>query len=757
MIRAPYSSQTRPLLTQSISTDLVVIGGGIAGTCTAISAAREGLKVVLVQDRPVLGGNGSSEVRLWWLGATCHGMTNNRWAREAGIVNELLLQNLYDNPESNPELVDVILLDAVVREPNITLLLNTAVDALEMAEADTIRSVSAFCSQNSTRYTLESPIFSDCSGDGIVGFMAGAAFRMGAEPKEEFDEALAPDEAFGELLGDSIYFYTKDAGRPVPFKAPSFAPAIKPDEIRMMKYFNLYQQGCQLWWVESGGRRDTVHEAEIIKWDLWKIIYGIWDYIKNSGNFPDAENLTLEWVGKIPGKREARRFEGDYMLKQQDVIHPKPLPDAVGFGGWSIDLHPADGLFSKLPSAIQYAFRSLYPIPYRCLYSRNIKNLFLGGRTLSASHVAFGSTRVMCTLGQLGEAIGVAAALSKSSGQQPAEIDIPSLQRKLLQRGFHLPLTELVDETDLAQQAKLTGSSTWQPIALPANDEWLALEKAQCQLLPIQSGKLPEVSLPVKASCTTSVTVEWRIASRPESQTPDVLLAEMRIELPQGESSLIIPSEATLPADGYAYLILRDNPDVAIALSDQRATGLIRLFRRGEQRNGDSHEQHLPAEEAGCEAMTLWYPERRPQGKNLALRLNQSLAGYDPENIRSQHLRPTTRPNAWVADPNDPAPVLTLAWDEPQTITKVRVFLDPDWDHPIETVIKRHSDRIMPSLAKDLELLDADGNCLGIVTDNRSPHIDFTFEAPCTTDELSLKINAMNSDWPAAIFAIRVW
>lgn len=275
------SPTLRSLKTENLSTDLVVVGGGVAGTCASIAAAREGLKVVLVQDRPVLGGNGSSEVRLWWLGATCHGLTNNRWAREPGIVNELMLDNLYHNPDGNPVLVDLVLLEAVKQEPNITLLLNTAVNACEKSGPDTIRSVTAFNSQNSTRYNIEASLFCDASGDGILGFMAGAAFRMGAETPEEFDEPLAPGEDFGELLGDSIYFYTKDAGHPVAFEAPSFARKIQKDDIHMLRYFNLQQQGCQLWWIESGGRSDTVHEAEQIKWDLWAIVYGVWDYIKN--------------------------------------------------------------------------------------------------------------------------------------------------------------------------------------------------------------------------------------------------------------------------------------------------------------------------------------------------------------------------------------------------------------------------------------------------------------------------------------------
>jgi hypothetical protein len=202
---------------------LVIVGGGLAGTCCAITAARHGVKVTLVQDRPVLGGNGSSEIRLWILGATSHMGNNNRWAREGGVVDEILVENLYRNPEGNPLILDTILIEKVSLEPNIRLLLNTAAYDLNKKGDDQIESVLAFCSQNSTEYLLEAPFFVDASGDGILGFLAGAAFRIGAESKEEFDEGFAPDQAYGELLGHSLYFYSKDTGKPVRFIPPSYA------------------------------------------------------------------------------------------------------------------------------------------------------------------------------------------------------------------------------------------------------------------------------------------------------------------------------------------------------------------------------------------------------------------------------------------------------------------------------------------------------------------------------------------------------
>jgi len=282
MMTEEFSATKRDPKTTRIDADLVIVGGGLAGTCAAITAARSGIQVVLVQDRPVLGGNASSEVRLWGLGATSHMNNNNRWAREGGVIDEMLVENMYRNKEGNTLIFDTILLEKVIEESNITLLLNTSAYDVAKSDADTIESVTAFCSQNSTTYELYAPLFCDASGDGIVAFQAGAAFRMGAESTEEFGEKFAPTEEYGYLLGHSIYFYTKDVGKPVKFVPPSYAiDAIA--QIPRYRSFNTATDGCRLWWIEYGGRLDTVHETETIKWQLWKVVYGVWNYIKNSG------------------------------------------------------------------------------------------------------------------------------------------------------------------------------------------------------------------------------------------------------------------------------------------------------------------------------------------------------------------------------------------------------------------------------------------------------------------------------------------
>ena len=409
-----------------LNADYVVAGGGLTGVCSAIAAAREGLRVVLIQDRPVLGGNASSEVRLWALGATSHMGNNNRWSREGGIIDEILVENVYRNKEGNPVLFDMVLMDKVLTEKNITLLLNTTLYKVDKSNDRNISSVTAINSQNGTEYSISGQMFADCTGDGTLGYLAGASFRMGAEDRTVYGEEFAPDkQEYGELLGHSILFYIKDIGKPVEYTAPNFA--LKDVETLIPKlqnpnYFNVNQLGCKYWWLEYGGRLDTILDTEEIKYELWKVVYGVWDYIKNSGKFPQAKTLTLEWVGLFPGKRESRRFNGLYTLTQQDVINQSTHYDAVAYGGWAIDLHPADGVYAGGNGCHQWHSKGVYQIPYRCYVTPDLDNLFVGGRIISSSHVANGTTRVMCTSALGGEVIGRAASICLSKGYKPIDL-----------------------------------------------------------------------------------------------------------------------------------------------------------------------------------------------------------------------------------------------------------------------------------------------------------------------------------------------
>jgi hypothetical protein len=739
----------------ALEADLVVVGGGLAGTCAAITAARAGISVVLLQDRPVLGGNASSEVRLWILGATSHMGNNNRWAREGGVIDEILVENMHRNPEGNPLVLDTILLEKVVEEPNLTLLLNTAVHDLEKSDADTIAAVRAFCSQNSTAYLVRAPLFCDASGDGIVGFLAGAAFRMGAESREEFGEGFAPEASYGELLGHSLYFYSKDTGNPVRFTAPSFA---LKDITRIPRYRDIKatDSGCRFWWFEYGGRLDTVHETEAIKWELWKVAYGVWDYIKNSGRFPEAGTMTLEWVGMIPGKRESRRFEGDCILTQQDLVEQREHADAVSFGGWAMDLHPADGVYSELSGCTQWHSKGVYAIPYRTMYSRNIRNLFLTGRLISVSHVAFGSTRVMATCAHNGQAVGMAAALCRQLGVLPREVPIAPLQQTLLAAGQYIPGTALHDPDDLVRSAKITVSSTLELGELPAGGETAALDLSRAMLLPVAAGRLPAVTFVVDAARTTTLEVEVRGSGRSGNYTPDCLLHSQSFALEAGAGQRVrVESSATVHSPGYVSYCLMANTDVRVHLSELRMTGVLSLAQSMNKAVAKGAKQEPPPG-SGIDSFEFWLPARRPGGKNLAVTIEPPLRAFEADNVTNGVARPTTQPNAWVAAPDDRMPALTIEWDEPRTIGRVELAFDTDFDHPMESVLMGHPERDMPFCVKRYRLLDDERREVFRSEENHQTRNSVRLTKPVRTRRLTVEVLETHGA-PAALFALRCY
>jgi len=745
----------RTELRVELDADLAVAGGGLAGVCAAITAARAGIRVVLIQDRPVLGGNSSSEVRLWILGATSHMGNNNRWAREGGVIDEILVENMHRNPEGNPLILDTILLEKVISEPNITLLLNTAVHDLEKSDADTISSLRAWCSQNSTVYRVKAPLFCDASGDGVVGFLAGAAFRMGAESRDEFGEGFAPDKAYGELLGHSMYFYSKDTGKPVRFIPPSFA---LKDITVIPRYRDIQAKdsGCRFWWFEYGGRLDTVHDTEAIKWELWKVIYGAWDYIKNSGQFPEAETMTLEWVGTIPGKRESRRFEGDVILTQRDLVEQTRHSDAVSVGGWAMDLHPADGLYSKLSSCTQWHSKGVFQIPYRTMYSRNIRNLFLTGRLISVSHVAFGSTRVMATCAHNGQAAGMAAVLCRKHGLQPREVPIDELQRELLKAGQYIPGLALNDPADLAQRATVRMSSCFELEELSPGGDIQVLDSSRAMLLPVPAGPLPEVTFLVDVVHSTTLEVEVRGSLREENYTPECTLHRQSFELRPGLAQPIrITGDCTIETPRYLSYCLLKNPDVAVHLSDLRVTGILSLSQSMNKAVAKGARQEPPAG-SGIDSFEFWLPSRRPDGKNLALSIEPPLRVYCGKNVLNGIDRPTVQPNAWVAHPNDAVPCLTLRWEEAQAIGRIELAFDTDFDHPMESVLMGHPERDMPFCVKHYRIRDAAGVLLFECQDNHQTRNTVVLPSQVRTAELHIEVAATHGT-PSALFAVRCY
>jgi hypothetical protein len=758
MIHSISTQEKRENKTVELSAGLIIVGGGMAGTCAAITAARKGVKVLLVQDRPVLGGNGSSEVRLWILGATSHMGNNNRWAREGGVIDEILVENMFRNKEGNTIIFDTILLEKVTNEPNITLLLNTALFDLEKKDSENISSVKAFCSQNSTEYILKAPLFCDASGDGIVGFKAGASFRMGAETNDEFGELFTPTEDYGELLGHTIYFHSKDVGKPVKYVPPAYA--LKDiNKIPRFRNINTGEHGCKFWWFEYGGRRDTVYETEEIKWELWSVVYGVWNYIKNSGNFPDSENLTLEWVGTIPGKRESRRFEGHYMLKQQDVVEQQHFYDAVSFGGWAIDLHPADGVFSKLPGCNQYHSKGIYEIPYRCFVSKDIKNLFIAGRLISASHVAFGSTRVMATSGHGGQVVGMAAALCLDSGLQPADyIDaqkIKELQQALNLMGQSIPGIQIDSAENLAITAKIEASSQLVLSQIPFNGEWLSLDSSAGQLLPLKKDTAYSFEVLFDATTSTKLEVELQTSSKIQNYTPDLLIEKQTITLEKGEQKVTVSFKNKLKEDQYAFIIFRKNPEVKIRCSQQRITGIVSVFNKTNPAVNNYGKQ-LPPENSGFDAFEFWCPVRRPKGENIAMNITPALDCFSAENVVNGFTRPYIQPNAWVAGVDDATPTLIMNWAAEKTIKSVTLFLDTDYDHPMESSQMGHPEDVMPFVVRDFSVFNEKNELLFDVKDNHQTIVTLNDGVEKKCSKLIFRLKKTEAHVPVSIFQIQI-
>lgn len=450
-------TDTNPYKKKSYECDVLVAGGGMAGLCAAIAAARNGSKVVLIQDRSRLGGNASSEIRMHISGAS---QLKQVW-RETGILEELVLTEAADNPQRSYEMWDYVLYDKVISEMNITLLLDTVLYSSEVVDGQ-ITKVQAICSPTEEISEIKAKFFADCTGDGTLAVEAGAEYMRGREAKSKWGESLAVDKADQKTMGNSLLFMAKKWDKKMPYTPPTWARKYTTKDF-VHRNISSYEYGY--WWLELGGEIDTVRDGQQNRHDLLAVLFGVWDYIKNSGNHPDSENWALSWVGMIPGKRESRRIVGDYIMKQEDVQSAKPFYDRVAYGGWPLDDHPPGGMDTtgEVPY-VSIPLKGPYSIPFRSLYSKNVGNLLMAGRNISVSHVALSSTRVMATCSGLGQAIGTAMAYCKTNGLSPSELGNDEAHMAKLQQILLLqdqPLLEVrnEDENDLAKIAALKASS----------------------------------------------------------------------------------------------------------------------------------------------------------------------------------------------------------------------------------------------------------------------------------------------------------
>lgn len=405
-------------MVKELKGDLCVIGGGLAGLSAAISAARNGLKVILVHDRPMLGGNASSEVRMWVRGASVRFPDY----REGGIVEELAMDNMYYNPYMTFPLWDGVLYNKAISEKNLMLLLNATCNGADF-EQDVITGINAWQLTTYTNYKITAKYYADCSGDSILSQFVPAEIRSGRESFSEFQETGAKEQADEKTMGMSCLIQCRETTGKIDYISFPFAHTFedKDFDYRMDISDRLGFSKDNFWWLERGGKQDTITQAEQIKNDLLADSFGTWDYIKNSGKF-DSENWDLDFAGFLAGKRENRRYVGDYILTQNDLEQGVNFVDEIAYGGWSMDDHDPNGIEVNCPPNVHYHIGGPYAIPLRCIYSKNIKNLFFAGRNISATHMALSSTRVMATCALLGQAVGVAAFVANKYGLQPKEL-----------------------------------------------------------------------------------------------------------------------------------------------------------------------------------------------------------------------------------------------------------------------------------------------------------------------------------------------
>ncbi len=437
--------------TKELSCDFCVVGGGLSGLCAAVAAARRGLSVVLMQDRPMLGGNASSEVRMWVCGA--HGENQ----RETGLIEELLLENYWRNPYKNYSLWDGVLWEMAKNEPTLTLLLNcTCLDGV--MQNGRLSSITGWQMTTQTFFTVRATLFADCSGDSVLIPITGAPYRMGREGRQEYGESIAPPQPDRKTMGISLLFQAREYPTPRPFRAPAWARHFTRESLPF-RLPDLQDDRENFWYLELGGLQDTIRDTESIRDELLKAAYGLWDYIKNAPeNREKNQNFDLDFIGIFPGKRESRRYIGDHVLTQTDVENGGVFPDVVAYGGWSMDDHDPAGLEGRGAPTIYHPAPSPYGIPFRCLYAKTVENLLFAGRNISVTHSAMSSTRVMATCALLGQAIGTAAALAIPRGLTPRALGqqaITDLQQALLWDDCTLPGVRRV-VSPLTRQAVLT-------------------------------------------------------------------------------------------------------------------------------------------------------------------------------------------------------------------------------------------------------------------------------------------------------------
>lgn len=649
--------------------EVVVIGGGMAGVCAALAAARSGSSTVLIQDRPVLGGNASAEIGVKIQGADELG--HYRFSRETGILNELFERNIkFPNPFQSSSIWSLVLWDICREQDNLDVYLNT-IAINPQVDNGKIICIEAEQSTTVKKLKVYGNIFIDCSGDGRIAAESGAPFMSGREDNTAFGESLAEPESDNCLMGSTISLKVRDAEKPIPFDPPGWVHVFEEDKDFPGALSDcphglspLLSSSGGYWWIEYGGELDPFADAEIIRDELYSYALGVWDHIKNRGDH-GAENLVLDSIGWVPGRRDSRRFIGDYVLCQDDLESCRVFPDAIAYGGWHIDLHNPKGI-TGAPERY-WKGRLLpgrYTIPYRCLYSKTIANLMFAGRNISASHVAFGSIRVMATCALLGQAAGNAASMCVSEKCLPRDIGkdyIETLQQRLLTQDCYIP--DGVRKNNKASSSVITASSEAR-LNFPKRDSWYEISQKIAQSFVASREQLESITIPLRNSTDKiiSVTLHLRRARRIDDFTNDQNIISVTNAIPTGEHDILFSlPECKLEPETVYWICLKCE-------SDGLACGYSAIEVPATQAGKFEHQVFED---------DIWFM-RRIRG-SFSINLLPEMNCYSPQEVVTGINRPDTRSNLWISKPGLPQH-LAFSWHKSVLISEIELVFDNNID-----------------------------------------------------------------------------
>lgn len=634
------------------SYDTVVVGGGLAGCFAAVASARGGARTALVQDRPVLGGNTSSEILVNPEGDTTREPLD---PGEGGIIEEIRGKAQDYSPR---------MLKLVKKEPNLDLYLNTHATGVEKKPSGEIAALKALEVTSGKRLVIPGTIFIDATGDGVVGVWAGAEYRHGREPRDMFNESRAPEKADERsgTMGGTLRYATELADKSVPFHTPAWARHFPQcNNFGEGRHPQLHFGGWQ-WVIEYGGIRDTYRDAEEIRDELVRIIWGMWDHAKNDCPklAKEADKYKLVWVSHVVGKRESRRLIGDYVMTEHDITPTRLFPDRVSYGGWGIDLHPPLGFYDPGPPAT-FSHKFKFSVPLRSLYSKNVNNLMMAGRCISVTHAALGATRVMITCGLQGQAAGTAASLCKFHHTTPRgiyESYIDELQQQLLKDGCYLIDLPSHDSKDLARTASVTASSVSPPVEIESRSRLAVhpLNNDRAVMFKVSGGRLNKVSLYLgsKNDRPTTVKLGLRAASALGDFSAAADLAQATARVPAKSRGWIDFPLQTQLKPGFYYVWLSRTPGVEWWLFDVAPPDTARAYRGGSEwtRMSDCYRFRLDPPGATNTATAKAEPaEPKPAPEKPKAKM------FVAENVVNGIARAERGwPNSWRPEPGKPLP-----------------------------------------------------------------------------------------------------